>query len=125
MQPPASALASLGPAACDLLHRGLAEQASQGRGEAGRQAGGGAGRREVRVGGAALVSQVPGGRRQLNHFPRERPWLASDCALRRTRGAAAVVVRLPLAPGDPSFWGADVTDQTRSDVMGDPRTVPT
>jgi hypothetical protein len=38
-------------------------QASQGRDEAGRQARGGTGRREVRVGGAALASRALGGRR--------------------------------------------------------------
>ena len=61
---PASDLPSLGPAACyGLLHRELAGQASQGRREAGWQAKVGAGRREVRVGGAALESRALGGRR--------------------------------------------------------------
>jgi hypothetical protein len=43
--------------------KGLAGQASQGRREADRQARGGAGRRVVRVGGAALASRALSGRR--------------------------------------------------------------
>jgi hypothetical protein len=70
-----------------------AGQASQGRGEAGRQARGGAGFREVRGGGAALASRAIGGRRQLNHFPRGGPGKpGSQRRRRRQEGRQPVTV---------------------------------